>query len=212
MRTHTLLRVAAASILRCDTPLPGWVTQAPGRALWVVVRRAPQRDGLIPVGTRGARRSERFAAWLHPADVLEALDPIELAARRGWRGHPRCAGIAALAALAGVEQGMERVGLASCWGPTGSVGFELASGHATATPASDLDLMVRADEPLASTAAAALLAALTALPARIDVLLETPRGAVALAESVHARGPVVLRTVNGARLVADPWSREAAAA
>ena len=52
----------------------------------------------------------------------------------------------------------------------------------------------------------ALLEALEPLPVRVDVQLEVPRGAVALAEYAAARGPLVLRTVDGARLVRDPWA------
>src|SRR6202030_3244747 len=165
-----LLRIAAAGVLQCDTHLPQWVVQELRRAPWVVVRRASGREGLIPVGVRGAARSMRFAAWLPPGEVRQALNPRELAARRGWRAHPRAAQVPALAALARVEDCMQRVGLASCWGPTGSVGFELASGCATATPGSDLDLMVQADAPLAGEAAAALLTELISLPVAVDVL------------------------------------------
>lgn len=213
LRPHTLLRIAAAEVLRYDTPPPDWVSRALGLAPWVVVRRgAPREDGMIPVGARGAVRSERCAAWLRSCDVLGALDPPELAARRAWRAQRRCAEVPALAALAGVEEIMRVAGLGSCWGPTGSVGFELASGTATATPASDLDLMVRADQPLERAAAVALLAEFTSLPVRVDALLETPRGAVALAEYAAAAQRVVLRTASGSGWVADPWAPGAATA
>src|SRR4029077_10897386 len=89
--THALLRIAAAEVLQCDTHLPEWVVQALRRAPWVVVRRASVREGLIPIGVRGAARSMRFAAWLPPGEVREAVNPRELAARRGWRAHPRAA-------------------------------------------------------------------------------------------------------------------------
>jgi phosphoribosyl-dephospho-CoA transferase len=210
--THALLRIAAAEVLQCDTHLPQWVAQELRRAPWVVVRRASVREGLIPIGVRGAARSMRFAAWLPPGEVREALSPRELAARRGWRAHPRAAQVPALAALGRVEECLQRAGLASFWGPTGSVGFELASGCATATPHSDLDLMLHADAPLASEAAAAVLSEFLSLPARVDVLLETPYGAVALAEYVSAPRPILLRTATGVRLSSDPWAPAAAAA
>jgi phosphoribosyl-dephospho-CoA transferase len=210
--THALLRIAAPDVLQSDTPPPEWVVQELRRAPWVVVRRASVREGLIPVGVRGAARCMRFAAWLPPGEVRQALNPLELAARRGWRAHPRAALAPALAALGKVEECMQRVGLASCWGPTGSVGFELASGCATATPHSDLDLMVQADAPLAGEAAAAVLAEFISLPVTVDVLLETPYGAVALAEYVSAPRPILLRTATGGRLTSDPWAPGAAAA
>ena len=67
--THALLRVAAPDVLQCDTPPPEWVVQELRRAPWVVVRRASVREGLIPVGVRGAARCMRFAAWLPPGEV-----------------------------------------------------------------------------------------------------------------------------------------------
>ena len=60
-----------------------------------------------------------------------------------------------------------------------------------------------ATDPLPRRAAAALLDRLADLPARVDVLLETPTGAVALAE--YAAGDCLLRTPTGPRLVRDPW-------
>jgi len=212
LRTHTLLRIAAAEVLQYDTPPPDWVSRALRLAPWVVVRRGTPRDGMIPVGVRGAVRSERYAAWLRSWDVLEAVEPLELAARRAWHAERRCAEVPALAALGPVAEIMRLVNLGSCWGPTGSVGFELASGRATATPASDLDLMVRADQPLERAAAVALLAGFASLPVRVDARLETPRGAVALAEYVSAPQRIVLRTANGVGWVADPWAAGAAGA
>ena len=50
------------------------------------------------------------------------------------------------------------------------------------------------------------------LPVRIDVLLETPAGAVALAEYARGKSVVMLRSPQGPRLVADPWLARAASA
>lgn len=163
------------------------------------------RDGLIPVGIRGLRRNERLAAWLRPEAVLECLTPPELAARRAWRLLPRRARLPALAVLEKVEVIMRERRLAYLWGPCGSVAFELASGVATVTAESDLDLMVRADGTLANAAMAELATVLSRLAVRVDVLLEFPGGAVALAEYVAASAPLLLRTPDGPRLVHDPW-------
>jgi phosphoribosyl-dephospho-CoA transferase len=94
--------------------------------------------------------------------------------------------------------------LGLAWGPTGSAGFELATGDAVAGPASDLDLVVRAPEPWSLDRARELVEDLTRLPVRIDTQLDAPTGAVALAE--YARGGrVLLRTPDGPKLVNDPW-------
>ncbi len=208
--THALLRIAQPAALEGAGALPAWAEAALRRAPWVVVRRARSRDGLIPVGVRGPDRAARLAAWLPPDAVLECLTPPELAARSAWRSHARRAQASALAALEAVAALMRRHAL--IWGPCGSVGFELASGVATADAHSDLDLMVAAAAPLVRAAAVELHAALAQLPVRADVLLEAPGGAVALAEYAAGRAPLLLRTADGPRLVHDPWGGTAAAA
>jgi phosphoribosyl-dephospho-CoA transferase len=209
-RTHALLRIAGGRALASDGGLPVWAGAALERAPWVVVRRARGRDGLIPVGVRGSRRGERLAAWLHADAVLECVTPPQLAARGGWHGSARCVQVPALAVLATVAELLR--GWELSWGPGGSVGFELASGVPTATVASDLDLVIGMGAPLASAAAARLWASLARLPVRVEALLETPHGAVALEEYAAGRLPLLLRTPDGPRLVDDPWAGAAAAA
>jgi phosphoribosyl-dephospho-CoA transferase len=94
------------------------------------------------------------------------------------------------------------------WGPTGSVGYELASGAPAVTAASDFDLIVRAPDEVSRERARRLLVASASLPIRVDVQIETPNGAVALAEYAAGGAPIALRTVDGPRLVGDPWARE----
>jgi phosphoribosyl-dephospho-CoA transferase len=208
--THTLLRIADARVLEPAGVVPAWADAALARAPWVVVRRAHRRDGLIPVGVRGQGRAERFAAWLHPDAALECLTPPALAAGASWRDRARRAWIPALAALEEVEALMRAYQLV--WGPCGSIGFELASGVATATESSDLDLVVEARAAPPRAVAAELRAALAQLPVRTDVLLEGPHGAVALEEYAAARAPLMLRTADGPRLVDHAWGGAAAAA
>jgi phosphoribosyl-dephospho-CoA transferase len=207
--THALLRVAHPRALAGSGTVPAWVEAALSRAPWVVVRRARDCDGLIPVGVRGQGRAERLAAWLHPDAVLECLTPPQLV-RGGWRNSARRTRVPALAALEAVEALM--CGYELNWGPCGSVGFELASGVATATEGSDLDLMVEARARLPRAVAVGLCAALAQLPVRADVLLEGPLGAVALEEYAAAPAPLILRTADGPRLVHDAWGGAAAAA
>jgi phosphoribosyl-dephospho-CoA transferase len=205
LQTHCLVRIAGAVALASPAAAPAWLAAALERAPWAVVRRAARLDERIPVGVRGLRRAERFAAWLDPAQARECVDPLELAARRAWRDSPRCPRVAALGTLAAVADIMERCGLGSAWGPVGSVGFELASGVPTAAADSDLDLIVRLEAPPPAALAGGLLVELTRLGVHTDVLLETPRGAIALMEYAQARPPFLLRSSAGPRLTADPW-------
>lgn len=212
LRTHCLLRIAGVGALSGAAVAPEWLAAELERAPWVVVRRAAPLEGRVPVGARGRRRAERFAAWLDPAQVRECVEPLELAARRAWRATPRCGRVAALAALVAVEALMERCGLGRAWGPVGSAGFELASGVPTATADSDLDLIVRLGSPLPTAIAGRLLIELSRLAMHTDVLLETPLGAIALIEYARARPPFLLRSAGGPRLIPDPWGGASAAA
>jgi phosphoribosyl-dephospho-CoA transferase len=202
VRPHDLLRLAKGAKLRYEEPVPGWVPARLARTPWVVVRRVRTPSALIPVGVRGSTRSERFAAFLSPTDVVARVSPEDLAAARGWRHAFRGRGLGAVRVLEAVDELFTFLGLA--WGPTGSVGFELATGAAVAGPASDLDVVVRAPKPWSRTRARELTDGLARLPVRVDTQLDTPSGTVALTE--YARGGrVLLRTPDGPRLVRDPW-------
>jgi phosphoribosyl-dephospho-CoA transferase len=203
LQPHTLLRISGADDLETDSTPTDWVADRLRQAPWVVVRRTRFRDALIPVGVRGQGRSERFAAWLCRSAILQCCSPQQLAAQRGWQGRPRRGAIPALAALDGIETVMHRHDLGLHWGPVGSVGFELATGIATTNPGSDVDVVIQLDGSLPAELAATLLSELTPLPCRVDVLIEMPHGAVALADCAHRGSPYLLRTPDGAYLVDD---------
>jgi phosphoribosyl-dephospho-CoA transferase len=133
--------------------------------------------------------------------VLDTVTPQGLACSRRWRSSVRRCLIPAIDALEEVEIIMTRHGFAEAWGPTGSVGFELASGYASATAASDLDLALWSDRPPEVIEARPLASALASLAVRTDLLVETPQGAVALAELARG-GQLMLRTGSGPRLIA----------
>lgn len=204
MRPHDLLRLADGARLRYEGQVPAWAPASLVWAPWVVVRRAPPvAEDLVPVGVRGRTRGQRLAASATPYDVTRRVSPEDLAAARGWRHAPRSRQVAALRVLGAVDELITPLGLA--WGPTGSVGFELATGAATTHAASDLDVVLRAPEPWPVDAARELADGLARLPVRVDAQLAVPDGAVALSE--YARGGrVVLRALGGPRLVYDPWA------
>jgi phosphoribosyl-dephospho-CoA transferase len=209
VRPHDLLRLADGAGISYEGPVPAWVPSSLARAPWVVVRRAPTIAGLVPVGVRGLTRPERLAAFLSSTAVATRVTPEGLAAARGWRHAFRARNacrLGALRVLDAVDELFTFLGLA--WGPTGSVGFELATGVAVAGPASDLDVVVRAPEPWSLARTRELVDDLARLPVRVDTQLDTPTGAVALAE--YARGGrVLLRTPDGPKLVDDPWRHTA---
>jgi phosphoribosyl-dephospho-CoA transferase len=100
---------------------------------------------------------------------------------------------------------MDALGL--CWGVTGSVGFQLATGLPTAHTDSDLDLLLRTPIELPRHKARTLLGLLDEAACRVDLQLETPSGAIAMREWAGSASRVLLKCVTGARLVENPWDQ-----
>jgi phosphoribosyl-dephospho-CoA transferase len=202
VRPHDLLRLADGTGLSHEGSVPAWVPTSLARAPWVVVRRARAPAGLVPVGVRGSTRAQRFAALLAPDAVAARVTPEDLVAERVWHHIPRARRVGSLLVLDAVDELFSSLGLV--WGPTGGVGFELATGVAAAGTASDLDVVVRAPEPWPLEGAREIADHLYRLPTCVDAQLDTPAGAVMLNE--YARGDrVLLRTPDGPRLTWNPW-------
>jgi phosphoribosyl-dephospho-CoA transferase len=202
---HSLLRLSSANALEWESDPPQWASESLRRAPFVVMRRPLPQTRDFPVGVRGDARSQRAAAWVSAGAVQECITPQMLAARHAWRQRRDFAIMPAVAALEDVAAIFDGQGMAGQWGPGGSVGFELASGVPSTTPNSDLDIVLDAAASMARADAASLHAELSALKVRIDVLLETPNGAVALAEYAKSAGAILLRSPQGPRWVRDPW-------
>jgi phosphoribosyl-dephospho-CoA transferase len=212
MRVHDLLQISGLADLvyvGWDLPekrCPLWVERSLERAPFVVVRRANLFDGMIPVGVRGSFRQQRSAAYLAPKSIRNRITPEQLAANRGRLANARTEKIPGLKVLAGIEERLANLPLA--YGPTGSIGFERASGLPTATSTSDLDLLIRAPERLPMQLAQELITVFSGSPCRVDAQLETPRGAISLAEYARGKTPLLLRQNGGPVLVDDPWSKD----
>ncbi|WP_277269132.1 malonate decarboxylase holo-ACP synthase, partial [Pantoea septica] len=93
------------------------------------------------------------------------------------------------------------------WGVTGSVGYALATSIPVLHPGSDLDLTIRAPQPLARDLLQQWQAQTESLPCRVDTQVETPSGAFALSEWLRD-GRALVKTAAGPVLTASPWSRE----
>nr|WP_273829831.1 malonate decarboxylase holo-ACP synthase [Pseudomonas sp. SHLB2] len=183
---------------------PSWACQVAQAGLPVVVRRATPEPSRIPVGLRGVTRAERLGTWLEPGAVLERYSPEHLRISAGCRDLP------VFDTLARVQTRLDDIGLP--WGPTGAAGYELASGWPALHAGSDLDLLIRCATPLPREQARALLASLqTQALCRLDILLETPLGGVALADWAGDASCVLLKTAAGPQLASDPWPEARAA-
>ncbi|MDG6106317.1 malonate decarboxylase holo-ACP synthase [Dactylosporangium aurantiacum] len=196
-RAHDLVRLADPAAVLTGTE-PAWVAESVTGTPWAVVRRGTAPRGHVAVGVRGPARHQRHATQVPAAAVSRVVRPEQL--RPHDTGTDRTPTLAALRAL---RPALDRLG--HDWGPVGGTGFELATGRPVTTAASDLDLVVRCDPLPAAGWAATLLDTLRAVaaPVRVDCLIETAVGAVALAELATGADRLVLRTAGGACLV-DP--------
>ena len=206
---HDLLQLSPGTPDFSDAP--AWVGASLKRAPFVVVRRAVSVNGLIAVGIRGSTRSERFGSWLDPRYVERVVKPETLLAN--FEPSMTSGKLPAFALLEAIAPLCEAIGYV--WGPTGSAGFELASGCPTVTQTSDLDLLMRAPDPLDRATAKSFFDALsqTALDhgTRIDMQMQTREGAFSLAEFAHPGARVMMRCADGPKLVVDPWQTSQAA-
>ncbi len=205
-RPHDLLWLEDAALLIFSGAPPPWATPAWLAAAPVVVRRATLADaGQVPVGLRGATRSERCAAQVARAQVSRVVTPEMIAGRVTSSDLARKSALPCLQTLARLAPALDA--LPVVWGVTGGIGFALASGFDVLRGDSDLDLIVRA--PLASDADVLRTVAglLRDSAARVDVQVETPFGAFALQEWVRTGGAVLLKTNRGPLLSDDAWSR-----
>ena len=203
-RPHDLLWLADPAALVIDGALPAWATPPWLSVAPVVVRRATLREGHhVPVGLRGATRSERCAARVPAAQVLRAQSPEDVLDAWRRRGARADADRPCLQALAMLAPALNALPLA--WGVTGSVGFTLASGFDVLRADSDLDLLIRAPSPSDARTLRRVAALLARAPARVDAQVETAHGAFALDEWLRTGGPVLLKTADGPALVDDAW-------
>jgi len=199
---HDLLWGMPVSALPADAP--DWVIEAVRLEHPVVVRRSLAPPALVPVGIRGPRREQRFAALMPRAAIERCVRPEQLIHIRGQQDWP------ALQALDHVRPLMDLLGLT--WGVSGSAGFELASGLPALHQNSDLDLIIRTPRFVSRDWAAELVQILDRAVCRIDVQLQTPVGALALREWAGASRQVLLKSEHGAWLVDQPWQSAEACA
>jgi phosphoribosyl-dephospho-CoA transferase len=174
---------------------PAWVLAALGTGQPVVVRRAIAQPGHVAVGVRGRLREQRFAAEMPLAAVQRRVVPEALREVISPRDLPTLRALAQLRPVLAQKD----------WGVSGSAGFELATGIEALHDSSDLDLILRAPEPLERRDAGDLQAILDTAACVVDLQLQTPFGAVALREWAGSSRRVLLKAASGAHLVIDPW-------
>jgi phosphoribosyl-dephospho-CoA transferase len=202
-RVHDLLQLNAQAVqLVCFSP-PNWVRSSLTACPWVVVRRAQAPVGLIPIGVRGATRSERWAGFIPKDTIHKLVRPSQLLAlAQSSALGPRTPPFLTL------QQLIERWrGLALQWGPTGSLGFELATGYPATTDLSDLDIAIYAQEKIPVEQARSLWERALGLPTKVDIRVETSECGFSLEEYARAPSQILLRYPDCVQSGHDPWAK-----
>lgn len=168
----------------------------------VVVRRDVDAQGRVPVGVRGMKRDQRAAGWAKPDAITRVCTPESLVDAQTLLCSPFLSQPPLQVALLLAQQTWPWT-----WGITGSTGYALVTGIPVIHAASDLDLLIRAPQPLAREQLETWHQQLAGGLCRADTQVETPYGAFALNEWLRD-GKALLKTSQGPRLVSDPWGRE----
>lgn len=202
---HDLLWISSRHALVSAEPLPDWAGAGRLADAPVVVRREQPADPmLVPVGLRGETRAQRLRCHVRHEAVLRVTRPEDLLSGPAWRNRIALPCFPVIAALEALLPLLDATGL--CWGPTGSMGFSLATGLPVIHADSDLDLVVRAPVRMTAVQAQLLQAAIKQAPCRVDMQIDTGHGGFSFAEWIRGRG-VLLKTGTGPMMMDDPWQQ-----
>ncbi|MFV5364406.1 malonate decarboxylase holo-ACP synthase [Acinetobacter oleivorans] len=196
LEAHDLLWGMTVDYLADDAPL--WVKEVLQRGDPVVVRRAITPVDQLAVGVRGQFRHQRYAAQMPRIAINRQLKPealIHVDTQQFEHLAERLQSISSIMKC-----------FAGCWGYTGSFGFELATGIGTVTEQSDIDLLIRAEQPFAKKQAIELLENFQQVGLNVDIQLQLPQGGLALKEWAGNSEKVLLKRPEGAVLVENPWN------
>ncbi|MBM7141524.1 MULTISPECIES: malonate decarboxylase holo-ACP synthase [Acinetobacter] len=198
LEAHDLLWGMTVDCLADDAPL--WVKQVLQRGDPVVVRRAITPGNQVAVGVRGQFRYQRYAAQMPRSAISrqlkpEALTHVDVDTQQFEHLAERLQTISSI-----------MKNFSGCWGYTGSFGFELATGIKTVTQQSDIDLLIRAEQPFAKKQAIELLENFQQVGLNVDIQLQLPQGGLALKEWARNSGKVLLKRSDGAVLLENPWN------
>lgn len=205
LKPHDLLEIRSHHDLISYSPLPDWAKESLSYSPFVVIRRALSPEGQIAVGVRGNTRSERFAAFLPIDRIMQRIAPEDIGEKKEWKQHSQYRNMEIYKCLEELSNYLEALGL--IWGPTGSIGFELASGRNVVKNTSDIDLLIRSHAKMPRKTAEQLHFFIKKRKIRVDVQVEAALGAFALEEYAKGISPLLIRTMNGPVLLDDPWGK-----
>ena len=198
---HDLLELDVNRFLTTSMPVPDWVKHTLLDVPFAVCRRSPALGRRIAIGVRGVERDQRWPGTCLSRTIISVTSPQDLSNKIA-----KATRVAEIPALQSFELLKDLWGACDIsWVPTGSVGFELATGRFTATRRSDLDVVIQAPILFSKELARSLCEATIGFPSKLDVRVETPVSGFSLQEYAST-SRILLRLPQGSRLGTDPWN------
>lgn len=205
---YDLIKLKSINQSYFDKSFPEWALEGLNLAPFVVVCRGKlkDRDGknYIPIGIRGGSREKRFGCFMLEENVEELITPQYIVEQKLW-GNSSWSFL-----LAQLEKELRKWDSNLVWGITGSIGFELVAKHRVTSENSDLDIIIKPQKPFSVKEAGVLLNILQEKSYEInhtiiDVIIQTSKGWVSLAEYVGGTESYLMKTETGEKLLQDIW-------
>lgn len=166
INVHDIVQFATINDIQNHMNPPIWIKNAPAAQNFAVVRRMPIMNKTIPIGLRGETREERYGAFIHESNIIQVISPTSLVNRIDKQNDQSY-----FSTLNTIREEFEKYKL--IWGPTGSIGFEIATSIGVTTPNSDIDICLYLDQ-INSELLVKVGNFLEGLNRRIDVQVEIP--------------------------------------
>ncbi len=198
---HDIVKVKEGVSL--DTlSLPNWAYKSWQSSPYHVIRRAPIRDKMIPIGIRGTTRGERYGCYIPITWVEKIISPQSLVAERAWHHWQRATSFPRM--FDAIER-MSHILMDIKWGIGGSIGYELTTGLPTITEQSDLDIILYPTRQFSTQTGTLWQEEAQNCTIKVDIQVETSQGAFHLVEYLSGRDKILLKRVDGYILSNRIW-------
>lgn len=133
IKVHDIVKFTNIDKLKHFTVVPDWVFNTKSASNYGVVRRMPISNKLIPIGLRGKSREQRFGTYIHEENIVEVITPNSLV-----KYIDEFSDRIYYPILKSIRDEFSKLHLS--WGPTGSIGFEMATNINVTSIRSDIDM------------------------------------------------------------------------
>lgn len=194
IKVHDIVEFECIEKLYDSTSFPTWVVKSPEAANYGVVRRMATSKGNVPIGLRGKTREQRVGTFIQQQEILRVITPETLTNRIDEQEQQIY-----YSSLRNIREEFLKLNLS--WGPTGSVGFEIATSHKVTSTNSDIDISIYINE-INPHLLVEVNQFIDQLEFRIDAQVEIPQlGAFLLNDYVkHSESGFIVRTPFGPQL------------